>query len=71
MDAISDALKTDVTSIDLGSLIAETMAAIETAEQGAKAEREKACDPALSPDLSKARAAVEDADAVFKGLGVG
>ena len=47
------------------------MAAIETAEQGAKAEREKACDPALSPDLSKARAAVEDADAVFKGLGVG
>jgi hypothetical protein len=59
---ISDALKentTATTAIDLADLIQETTSAI---DQTAKAEREKALDPTLSPDPTAARAALNEAE---------
>ena len=52
----------DARSCDLTTLIAETEAAAAAADETAKTEREKALDPALSPDPRKARTAMEDAE---------
>ena len=52
----------DIVSIELAALITETETAIVQAETTAKTEHARALDPALSPDLSKARAAKEDAE---------
>ena len=52
----------DIVSTKLAALITEAETAIVQAETTAKTEHEKALDPALSPDLSKARAAKEDAE---------
>jgi hypothetical protein len=46
---------------DIAVLLQETATAISEAEQTATVEKEKALDPALSPDLKAARAAMEDA----------
>jgi hypothetical protein len=56
-----DALKDDstVTAAALTNLLSETEAAI---TQAATAERERAFDPALSPDPTAARAAMDDAE---------
>ena len=60
---IAAALTTaDVTSTDLGQLIAETEVGITTADQTADEERVKALDPALSPDPKAAREAMQDAE---------
>jgi hypothetical protein len=50
-----------VTSSMLAELIAETGEAITLADKDAEEIRVRALDPALSPNLSKARAAIEDA----------
>ena len=50
-----------ITSSMLAALIDEADAAIVNADATAENERAKALDPALSPDLRKARAAMEDA----------
>jgi hypothetical protein len=51
----------DIASSNLAALIAETETAIAAADQAAEAERDKALDPALSPDPNAAREAVEAA----------
>jgi hypothetical protein len=56
---ITTALAADTTSSDLATLIQETEAGIVAAD--AAAERERAFDPALSPDPGEARAAMENA----------
>jgi hypothetical protein len=53
---------TDFTSVDLGHLIAEVDTAIVAVSETAIEEREKALDPAISPDPKKARQAMEDAE---------
>jgi hypothetical protein len=52
----------DIGSSNLAALIAETETAIAAADQAAEAEREKALDPALSPDPKAAREAIEAAE---------
>jgi hypothetical protein len=47
---IAVALSSNITAANLASLIAETETAIAAADEVAEAEREKALDPALSPD---------------------
>jgi hypothetical protein len=51
-----------VTSAILTSLINEADAAIADADAAVEKERKRAMDPTLSPDLRKARAALEDAE---------
>src|SRR5438094_260125 len=51
----------DVTSSDLSQLIAETEAAITTADATAEEERERALDPVKSPDPKQARQTMEEA----------
>jgi hypothetical protein len=59
---ISSALTDDnIASGDLESLISEVETAIVAGDQVAEAEHRKALDPALSPDISKARQSMEDA----------
>ena len=59
---LASALSEDsITSSMLNSLINEADIAIADADATAEKERTKAMDPALSPDLRKARAAMEDA----------
>ena len=59
---LASALSDDsITSSMLTSLIGEAGIAIADADVTAEKERTKALDPALSPDLRKARAAMEDA----------
>jgi hypothetical protein len=59
---LASALSDDsVTSSMLAALIDETEVAIADADAAAESERVKAMDPALSPDLRRARAAMEDA----------
>jgi hypothetical protein len=52
----------DIGSSNLAALIAETETAIAAADQAAEAEREKALDPALSPDPKAAREAIVAAE---------
>jgi predicted transcriptional regulator len=52
----------DIASSNLAALIAETETAIAAADQAAEAEREKALDPALSPDPKAAREAIVAAE---------
>ena len=52
----------NIVSTKLAALITEAETAIVQAETTAKTEHARALDPALSPDLSKARAAKEDAE---------
>jgi hypothetical protein len=52
---------TDLKAFELVALLDETVDAIVAADTAAEAERERAFDPAQSPDLAKARAAMEDA----------
>ena len=52
---------TDITSSDLSQLFVEADAAITAADKTAEEERTKALDPALSPDATVARQAMEDA----------
>ena len=56
---IAEALKNDITAIELAALITETTAAI---DQTARVDREKALDPMRSPDATAARAAMDDAE---------
>jgi hypothetical protein len=59
---IAAALADDaIASTALASLISETEAAINAADEAAEAERAKALDPVLSPDPNRARQAMEDA----------
>lgn len=58
---IATALTSDITASDLATLVTETEAAINEAEEVAKAERVKALDPLASPDAVRARAAMENA----------
>jgi len=59
---LASALSDDsITSSILAALIDETEVAIADADAAAERERIRAMDPALSPDLRKARAAMEDA----------
>ena len=59
---LASALSEDsITSSMLTSLISEADIAIADADATAEKERARAMDPALSPDLRKARAAMEDA----------
>ncbi len=58
---ITVALTDAITSAELDALIEETETAIVTADAAADAERERALDPLASPDVGKARAAMEDA----------
>ncbi len=51
----------DITSADLAALIAETEKAILAADEAAVAERERAHDPALSPDPASAYQAMQTA----------
>jgi hypothetical protein len=60
-ERIATALSEDIASADVEALIAETEAAIATADVAAEAERVRALDPIASPDAAKARAAMEDA----------
>ncbi len=55
------ALKAEISSSDLSALIERTEAAIAEADQAAETARSEALDPALSPDPTMARAAMEDA----------
>ena len=59
---IADALKDNatVTAIDLAALVVEVTAAIDTADQSAITERERALDPSISPNLAEARQKMED-----------
>jgi hypothetical protein len=59
--SIATALSSDIASADLAALIAEVEAAIDAAGQAVETERTKALDPLLSPDPTKARAAMHDA----------
>jgi hypothetical protein len=52
----------DIASSNLAALFAETETAIAAADQAAEAEREKALDPALSPDPKAAREAIVAAE---------
>lgn len=52
----------DVTSDVVALLITEVETAIVAADKAAEAEREKALDPLASPDATKARATMEDAE---------
>jgi predicted transcriptional regulator len=52
----------EIASSNLAVLIAETETAIAAADQAAEAEREKALDPALSPDPKAAREAIVAAE---------
>ena len=58
----------DGSADELGNLISETGLAITTADQAAQEARDKALDPALSPDPQAARAAMEDAQFVADRL---
>jgi hypothetical protein len=58
---ITAALVSAITSADLAALIEETETAIVAADAAARAERERALDPLVSPDPVTARAAMEDA----------
>jgi hypothetical protein len=53
---------TDIKSSNLATLIAETEAAITTADKTAEEERTKALDPIASPDATKAREAMQAAE---------
>jgi hypothetical protein len=53
---------TDIKSSNLATLIAETEAAITTADRTAEEERTKALDPIASPDATKAREAMQAAE---------
>jgi hypothetical protein len=53
---------TDIKSSNLATLIAETEAAITTADKIAEEERTKALDPIASPDATKAREAMQAAE---------
>ncbi len=59
---IAAALSGNVPSTDLAKLIAEVTAAIDDADATAKAERQRALDPQLSPDPKSARTKMEDAE---------
>lgn len=58
---IATALSSNTRSADLAALTAETESAITQVETTAGAEKEKALNPALSPDPRAARLAMEDA----------
>lgn len=57
---IVSALASETGSAELAALLTEAEAAITSAEETAEVERERAFDPALSPDPAKARKAMED-----------
>lgn len=58
----ANALSSDTASNIIALLITEVESAIIAADKTAEAEREKALDPIVSPDTTKARTAMEDAD---------
>lgn len=58
---ITASLGADIPASDLASLVEETEEAIALADETAAAERERAFDPALTPDPRQAHAAMEDA----------
>jgi hypothetical protein len=58
---ITSALVDAIASAAIAELIAETESAIAIADEAAEQARTKALDPLLSPDATKARAAMEDA----------